>query len=53
MNLLDLPTPALVIDADALGADIATMAAALPGARLRPEVKAVLLERWTIDLCGW
>lgn len=40
MNLLDLPTPALVIDADALGANIATMAAALPGGQLRPHVKA-------------
>jgi D-threonine aldolase len=36
----ELPTPALVVDADALEANIATMAAALPGDRLRPHVKA-------------
>jgi len=36
----DLPTPALIVDADLLAANIATMAAALPGARLRPHVKA-------------
>jgi D-serine deaminase-like pyridoxal phosphate-dependent protein len=36
----DIPTPALIIDAEALAANIATMAAALPGDRLRPHVKA-------------
>ena len=36
----DLPTPALVVDADALEHNLTTMAAALPGARLRPHVKA-------------
>jgi len=36
----DLPTPALVIDAAALEANLATMAAARPGAGLRPHVKA-------------
>jgi D-serine deaminase-like pyridoxal phosphate-dependent protein len=36
----DLPTPALVIDADVLEANLATMATALPGRRLRPHVKA-------------
>jgi D-threonine aldolase len=36
----DLPTPALILDADVLEANIATMAEALPGARLRPHVKA-------------
>jgi D-serine deaminase-like pyridoxal phosphate-dependent protein len=36
----DLPTPALVVDAEALEHNLATMAAALPGARLRPHVKA-------------
>lgn len=40
MNLLDLPTPALVIDADLLDHNLATMAAARPGAALRPHVKA-------------
>ena len=36
----DLPTPALVVDADALEHNLSTMAAALPGARCRPHVKA-------------
>ncbi|HEX4493912.1 MAG TPA: alanine racemase [Acidimicrobiia bacterium] len=36
----DLPTPALVVDAAALDHNLATMAAALPGDRLRPHVKA-------------
>ncbi len=36
----DLPTPALVVDAEALAANLATMAAALPGTHLRPHVKA-------------
>ena len=40
MEVHDLPTPALVIDADALDANLATMAAAHPGAALRPHVKA-------------
>jgi D-serine deaminase-like pyridoxal phosphate-dependent protein len=35
-----LVTPALVVDADALEHNLATMAAALPGARMRPHVKA-------------
>jgi D-serine deaminase-like pyridoxal phosphate-dependent protein len=40
VNLFDLPTPALVIDADLLDQNLATMAAARPGASLRPHVKA-------------
>jgi D-serine deaminase-like pyridoxal phosphate-dependent protein len=36
----DLPTPALVVDGAALERNLATMAAALPGARMRPHVKA-------------
>ena len=40
MKVHDLPTPALVIDADVLEANLATMATALPGRRLRPHVKA-------------
>jgi D-threonine aldolase len=39
-STFDLPTPALVIDADALDRNLATMAAAHPGPRLRPHVKA-------------
>ena len=39
-KLADLPTPALVVDAAALDHNIAVMAAALPGSRLRPHVKA-------------
>src|SRR4051812_17519963 len=40
MKVNDLQTPALVVDADAFDYNIATMAAALPGPRLRPHVKA-------------
>jgi D-serine deaminase-like pyridoxal phosphate-dependent protein len=36
----DLPTPVLLVDADALEDNIAVMAAVLPGERLRPHVKA-------------
>lgn len=36
----DLQTPALVVEAAALEANLATMAAALPGGRLRTHVKA-------------
>ena len=40
MLVADLQTPALVVDPAALDHNLATMAAALPGARLRPHVKA-------------
>jgi D-serine deaminase-like pyridoxal phosphate-dependent protein len=40
MNIYELSTPALLIDADALEHNLTTMAAALPGSRLRPHVKA-------------
>jgi D-serine deaminase-like pyridoxal phosphate-dependent protein len=40
MEVHDLPTPALVIEADVLDANLATMAAAHPGTSLRPHVKA-------------
>ncbi|MFV0308861.1 MAG: alanine racemase [Desertimonas sp.] len=40
MLIHDLPTPALVIDAGALEANLATMAATHPGRSLRPHVKA-------------
>jgi D-threonine aldolase len=36
----EVDTPALLVDADALDRNIATMAEALPGDRLRPHVKA-------------
>jgi D-serine deaminase-like pyridoxal phosphate-dependent protein len=36
----DLPTPALLVDVEAFEANLADMAAALPGPRLRPHVKA-------------
>jgi D-serine deaminase-like pyridoxal phosphate-dependent protein len=39
-RVADLPTPALIVDATALADNIAAMAAALPGDRLRPHVKA-------------
>jgi D-serine deaminase-like pyridoxal phosphate-dependent protein len=40
MKLVDLQTPALVVEHAALEHNLATMAEALPGARLRPHVKA-------------
>ena len=40
MRVTDVPTPALLVDADILDRNIATMAEALPGLRLRPHVKA-------------
>lgn len=40
MRVADLPTPALVVDAEAFEHNLAVMAAALPGARCRPHVKA-------------
>jgi D-serine deaminase-like pyridoxal phosphate-dependent protein len=40
MEVRDLPTPALVIERSVLDANLATMAAAHPGGRLRPHVKA-------------
>ena len=40
MNVGDLPTPALLVDARALERNLATMAAARPGDALRPHVKA-------------
>jgi len=40
VKLADLSTPALLIDADSLEHNLATMAAVLPGSRLRPHVKA-------------
>ena len=40
MQLQDLSTPALVVDADDLQHNLATMAGTLPGSRCRPHVKA-------------
>jgi D-serine deaminase-like pyridoxal phosphate-dependent protein len=40
VKLGELATPALVVDAAALDANLRAMSAALPGARLRPHVKA-------------
>jgi D-serine deaminase-like pyridoxal phosphate-dependent protein len=40
VNVHDVPTPALVVDADALEHNLAAMAAARPGPSLRPHVKA-------------
>lgn len=40
MQVSELQTPALVVDTAALEHNLTTMAAALPGARLRPHVKA-------------
>lgn len=40
MRVADLTTPALVVDADRLDHNLATMSERLPGPRLRPHVKA-------------
>jgi len=40
MNIYDIQTPALLADADVLEHNLKTMAAAVPGPRLRPHVKA-------------
>jgi D-serine deaminase-like pyridoxal phosphate-dependent protein len=40
MKTADLTTPALVVDGPGLDANLRTMSAALPGARLRPHIKA-------------
>lgn len=40
MRVADLTTPALLVDVDALDANLADMSAALPDRRLRPHVKA-------------
>src|SRR6185437_6532501 len=40
MKISDLQTPAVLIDEEILDRNIAEMAAALPGSRLRPHVKA-------------
>jgi len=40
VDVNELPTPALIVDIDAFDHNVATMAAALPGTRLRPHVKA-------------
>jgi D-serine deaminase-like pyridoxal phosphate-dependent protein len=40
MKIDELPTPAIVVDGPRLESNLATMARALPGGRLRPHVKA-------------
>jgi D-threonine aldolase len=40
LSIDELATPCLLIDAEALDRNVATMSAALPGAQLRPHVKA-------------
>jgi D-threonine aldolase len=40
MKVHDLPTPSLIVDRETFEHNVATMAAALPGPRLRPHVKA-------------
>jgi D-serine deaminase-like pyridoxal phosphate-dependent protein len=40
VKVAELPTPALVVDGTALAHNLDTMTAALPGAQLRPHVKA-------------
>ena len=53
-NIHDLGTPALLIDVDALEDNLAVFSKALPGARLRPHVKAhkcTALARRQAELC--
>lgn len=40
MHIDELPTPALIVDAEAFEHNLVTMSAAHPGSRLRPHVKA-------------
>ena len=40
MNIYDIPTPALLVDVDAFEHNVREMSEQLPGARLRPHVKA-------------
>ena len=40
LDIHDIPTPALLVDADAFEHNVRTMGEALPGGRLRPHVKA-------------
>jgi D-serine deaminase-like pyridoxal phosphate-dependent protein len=40
VDILDLPTPPLLVKRGAFDRSVATMAARWPGARLRPHVKA-------------
>jgi D-threonine aldolase len=40
VDVLDLPTPSLLVERGAFDRNVATMAARWPGARLRPHVKA-------------
>jgi D-threonine aldolase len=40
VKITDLQTPALIVDSEAFEHNLSTMSAALPGARLRPHVKA-------------
>jgi D-serine deaminase-like pyridoxal phosphate-dependent protein len=40
MHITELATPAIIIDADALASNLASMAETLPAGRLRPHVKA-------------
>jgi D-serine deaminase-like pyridoxal phosphate-dependent protein len=41
MNVADLPTPALIVDLDAVDRNVDAMAAVRPGRTLRPHVKAL------------
>jgi D-serine deaminase-like pyridoxal phosphate-dependent protein len=51
MRVADLGTPALVVDADTLEANLRTMAVARPGDRLRPHVKAHKCTHLAIRQC--
>jgi len=52
MKSSKLATPALLVDAEALEHNLATMAAALPGGRLRPHVASNVSIAASADVCG-
>jgi D-serine deaminase-like pyridoxal phosphate-dependent protein len=52
MNIHDVPTPALLVDADAFEHNVRTMSEALPGGRLRPHVKAFKSTSLARELAG-
>jgi D-threonine aldolase len=52
MNIRDVPTPALLVDADAFEHNVRTMSEALPGNRLRPHVKAFKSTSLALELAA-
>lgn len=52
MNVHDMPSPALVVDAAAFRRNVTTMSSVLPGRRLRPHVKAFKATALARELVG-